>query len=167
MILNAMEAVCARSNAYMKDLYKSVEDLVIFSGIVNQDGSENPNIAGKLSLSLYNIMSEPAGRAPDNAANAASVFDVSLMFAAATSMSAYAEGVKLISGLLGYLQTVSVFTRANAPELSPDIGEVTLELENLNRTELSQVMALLDTRYAPSLFYKMRIVSSEALGAAG
>jgi len=88
--------------------------------------------------------------------------DVHVMFMANFMEKNYSDGLAALSRLIGYFQQTPWFNRDNAPALDPEIDKLTLEFENLSPVDVNYVMGMLGTRYFPSAFYKMRMLSYNA-----
>ena len=141
--------------------------------MVDHDGSLNKGARDKIVMIVYNISREtvistyqPAMSAGQQkgAGNAMAVInpplylDVHLMFMANFSEMKYADGLAALSRLISYFQQTPYFNQQNAPGLTPDIDNLTLEFENLGPIDVNYVMSMLGTRYLPSAFYKLRMI---------
>ena len=85
-----------------------------------------------------------------------------LMFASYFSGGNYQEGLKFISNTIFYLQGQSVFDQRNSPGLDSGIDKLTVEMHNLDITDLSNLWGVLSGKYLPSVLYKVRMVSVDA-----
>ncbi|MEA3066482.1 MAG: hypothetical protein QOJ27_2943 [Sphingomonadales bacterium] len=80
------------------------------------------------------------------------------MFMANFSAKNYPEGLEAISLVISFFQQNPCFTQSNAPDLGPEIDKITMEMSNLDASELNHVMGMLGTKYLPSVFYKLRML---------
>lgn len=85
-----------------------------------------------------------------------------VMFAANFSGSTYNEALKLIGGTIGFFQSRPVFNAQNTPALDPAIERLTMEIENLGTTGLSNLWGILGGRYVPSVLYRLRMITIDA-----
>ena len=70
----------------------------------------------------------------------------------------YAEGLNHLSGVIQYFQGHRVFDHLNAPALTEDVAQLTMELVTLPLAEQSEVWKALRSMYYPSVLYKVRMV---------
>lgn len=84
--------------------------------------------------------------------------DLHVMFMANFSAKNYSEGLEAISLVISFFQQNPCFTHSNAPDLGPEIDKITMEMSNLDASELNHVMGVLGTKYLPSVFYKLRML---------
>jgi len=64
--------------------------------------------------------------------------------------------------VIAFFQTRTVFTPSNTPDLPPGIEQLTVEIENLTTTELSNLWGILGGRYLPSILYRFRMITIDA-----
>ena len=82
-----------------------------------------------------------------------------LMFMANFSAKNYSDGLAAISYVISFFQQNPWFNQANAPDLGPEIDKISLEMANLDPVDINYVMSTLGTKYLPSVFYKLRLLS--------
>lgn len=80
------------------------------------------------------------------------------MFMANFIEHSYPDGLAALSRLISFFQQTPVLNAQNTPGLSPEIDQLTLDLENLSAVDVNYVMGMLGTRYLPSVFYKLRMI---------
>lgn len=173
LLRNALQTICDLSNTYLNNYDRRADAWVVLTSMVDHDGSYNQATRGKIVMTVYNITREafsssymPAasGSAASNSANGLAVssaplfLDVHLMFMANFTERSYPDGLAALSRLIGFFQQTSVLTPQNAPELAPEISQLTLDIENLSPIDVNYVMSMLGTRYFPSAFYKLRMI---------
>lgn len=168
MIDIAIAYIARQLNASLRHRFGLAEDLVVASNLLEQDGGVVPEVANKVAVFLVNVEREtvtyraptigPTGvRAVANAAPVA--LNLMVMFAANFSGSNYAESLKFLSGTIGFFQAHPAFDPQRDPGLDPRIERLTLEIENLNTAELSNLWGVLSGRYLPSILYRVRMVT--------
>jgi len=82
-----------------------------------------------------------------------------LMFMANFSAKNYSDGLAAISYVISFFQQNPWFNQANAPDLDPEIDKISMEMANLDPVDINYVMSTLGTKYMPSVFYKLRLLS--------
>ncbi len=65
----------------------------------------------------------------------------------------------MLSAAILFFQKNPVFDHQLRPDLDTRIERLTLEIENLDRQDLSNLWGSLNAKYVPSVFYKVRMVS--------
>jgi hypothetical protein len=143
--------------------------LVVLSNLTDASGAAIPEATDKLAVFVVNIEREATPvRAPrwvdagqDRFAAMAPPVHLNLlvMFAANFSGSTYNEALKLIAGVVAFFQGRPVFDHVNTPSLNPDIQRLSMEMENLSVTDLSNLWGVLGGRYVPSVLYRMRLLA--------
>jgi len=147
-------------------------NLVVLSNLVDSAGAPVPEAADHIAAFLVNIEREviPARalRRTDAGQDRLAMvqppvhLNLLVMFAANFSGSKYDEALKQISNTIAFFQSRPVFTPANAPALDPDIEQLSLEIENLNTTDLSNLWGILGGRYLPSVLYRVRMITIDS-----
>ena len=149
------------------------EDVVVVSNILEQDGTVATHVNNKIVVSLVNIEEEsllrnsktPPARPTGARATVTSPplhVNLYLMFASYFGGNNYQEGLKFISNTIFYLQGQSVFNQHNSPGLDAGIDKLTLEMHNLDITDLSNLWGVLSGKYLPSVLYKVRMITVDA-----
>jgi len=93
--------------------------------------------------------------------------NVHLMFMANFAGRSYGTGLEAISNVIACFQQTPWLTRANAPDLGPEVDKVTLEMESPGAVEVNYVMGMMGLRYLPSVFYKLRMLPFASAGLQG
>lgn len=176
MIAAALGLIASQLNESLRRGFRSVEDPVVLSNLVDADGSAVPLAANKLAMFLLNVEREIASRAPGRLDSGKGRIGLQvpplhvnllLMFAANFSGPGYPEALKLIGATLAFFQSRPVFDHANSPELDRDIEKMVLELEPLGIADLGNVWGILGGHYVPSVMYRLRMITiaPEGIGA--
>ncbi len=175
MIDAALEQIRSQLNQALRRRFQIGEDLVVMSNILEQDGNVAGNTTDKVVVSLVNIekevitMRQPvAGGASRSIVSRPPVcLNLSVLFAANFSSGNYKEALKFISSSIGFFQAHPVFDHQNTPDLDTRIEKMTLEIQNLGITELSNLWGILSGKYMPSILYKVRMLTLDSAEIAG
>ena len=81
----------------------------------------------------------------------------------AANFKVYDQALKYISYVLTYFQSHPSFTSVEYPALDPSIEKLTTELQSLSYEQLNQVWAFIGGKQLPSVIYKVRMVSLQAM----
>ena len=170
MIDAAITQVASQLNQALKRQFMSAEDLVAVSNLHEQDGTVTTQAVNKVAVFLVNIEREavPGGGGGGNGlqrvfAQAQAVhLNLMVMFAANFGAGNYPEALKFLSSTVSFFQSRPVFNHQNTPELDNRIDKLTLEIENLGLSDLSNLWGILSGKYLPSVLYRMRLVSIDA-----
>jgi hypothetical protein len=177
MIDVAISHIAAQLNQSLRRTLQVGEDLVVLSHLVEQDGTVAQNVASKLVVSLVSIERDtlahrPAGHggaSPGRLAqrNEPIFLNLLVMFAANFAGTNYVEALKFISGTVAFFQGRPVLDHQNSPDLDPRIERLSMEIENLALSDLSNLWSVLSGKYLPSVLYRVRMVAVDAGYVAG
>ncbi len=174
LLRNSLETICGLANSYLENIDRRGDDWIILTSLVDHNGTLNQAARDKVVMCVYNITREttistyqgtvgsaPGGGPPASLAVVAPplYLDVHLMFMANFTEKNYSDGLAVLSRLIGYFQQTPVFNQENAQALVPGIDKLVLEFENLSPVDVNYVMGMLGTKYLPSAFYKLRMLS--------
>lgn len=81
----------------------------------------------------------------------------------AANFKVYDQALKYLSYVLTYFQSHPSFTSVEYPALDPGIEKLTTELQSLSYEQLNQVWAFIGGKQLPSVIYKVRMVSLQAM----
>lgn len=170
MIDAALTQIAQQLNQALRRRFRIADDLVVLSNIHEQDGSVAAQIADKLVVSLVNVEKETVTmqRGAREVGALAAVLrppvslNLSVMFSANFGSGNYTEALKLLSSCVAFFQARPVLDHANTPDLDARIDRLTLEIRNLDITELSNLWGILSGRYMPSVLYKVRMLTLDA-----
>ncbi len=70
----------------------------------------------------------------------------------------YEQGLETLSQIIQYFQSHRVLNHQNAPELSPQIEKLIMELTTLPFSQQNEIWNALRTTYHPSVLYKVKLV---------
>lgn len=170
MIHAAVSHLTHQLNQFLKRTFDLGEDVVLLSGLTEQDGTPAPNTSNKLVVFLVNVEKETT---PARAGGGGGVLgavasyppiylNLYVMIAASFSGGNYAEALKFLSNAVSFFQRQPVFDHQSTPELDRRISRLALDIENLNFQDLSSLWGALSGRYQPSILYKVRMVCFDA-----
>lgn len=173
MIDTAIAQIAGQLNQALKRQFMSGEDLVVLGNLHEQDGSVATQVANKVAVFLVNIEREavPAGQSGQSGGSAMQRMGLSappvhlnlmVMFAANFGGANYPEALKFLASTVSFFQGRPVFNHQNSPELDSRIDKLTMEIENLNVSDLSNLWGMLSGKYLPSVLYRMRLLSLDA-----
>lgn len=178
LIRNASETICGTVNVFLENIDRRPVPWVTLTSLVDHDGTLNPAARDTVVMTIYNITREsfisgyqPSPPAPlGGAAATAGVpvkspplfIDLHVMFMANFTEKSYAEGLSALSRVISFFQQNPTLTQQNAPALAPEIARLTLDLENLTPVDVNYVMSILGTKYLPSVFYQVRLLTFDS-----
>lgn len=171
MIYVALSHLTERLNEYLARGLGLTEDLVVLSQISDQDGSSSHEVMNKLALFLVNIEKEYVmGNSPIAKAGAngsiqkapPAHMNLYIMLAANFASSNYAEALKMLSAAILFFQKNPVFDHHTSPGLDERIEKMILDIENLDRQDLSNIWSTQGGKYLPSVLYKVRMVTFDS-----
>ena len=169
MIDAVIALVAAQLNQALKRLVMVTEDPVVVCNLRNTDGSAVTCAADKVAVYLVNIERETAaGRGAGMNLDRTGLqappvhLNLLLMFTANFSGNNYVEALKFLSSTVAFFQSQSVMTHSNTPDLDRRIEKLTLEIENLSFSDLSNLWGIIGGNYLPSVLYRLRLVSFDA-----
>ena len=163
----AIQFVAGQLNEQLRSRFNAPDDLVVASSLLELDGAPAHEAANKLVVFLVNVERDTLPYRNRAAAGGGARLVVTrqpvylnllLMFAANFAGGHYREALKLLSATIGFFQARPVFDRANSPSLDERMEKLTVEIENLNTAELSNLWGVLGSRYLPSVLYRLRMV---------
>jgi hypothetical protein len=171
MIDAALSQVASQLNNALRRSFQLGEELVVVSSLHEPDGGVAANINNKIAVFLVNIERDttPSPRSRPGAGEGRHArqpqpvsLNLMVMFAANFSASNYTEALKFISSTIAHFQSWPVLDHQNTPDLDPRIDKLTLDIENLSVSDLSNLWGLFSGRYLPSVLYRMRMVTFDA-----
>lgn len=175
MIFASVNHLATQLNQYLKSRFELSEDIVIVSNVIDNDGAIEANTTNKVVVFLANLEKDTMPQrqvqhlnSPDGRHLVTSkplYLNLSLVIAANFTGANYLEALKFISHVISYFQLNSVFDHQNSPELDPGIEKLILNIENIQRHDLSSMWGMFGAKYLPSIIYQVKMVTlgSEAI----
>ncbi len=165
MIHLALNHLAFELNQYLRGAAIALEDIVVVSNPVESDGKPDKFAADKVVLFLAGVERDTLpGRASDSralASGAPTYLNLSLMVAANFTAHRYTEALKYLSGAIAFFQQHPVFDCHSSPAMDPGIEKLILDIENLEKRELSNVWGMFGGKYMPSVLYRIRMICIE------
>jgi hypothetical protein len=171
MIYEALSCLADEINEFFRNKLKISEEKVSLSAIVNQDGTVAIQGENKILVTLVNIEKESVGKNNSGVSGGLSMINKStpltvnlyVLFSAYFSEGNYPEALRFISFIIAYFQQKNVFSRTNTPRLSSDIDKLIVEMATISTEQLNNIWGCLGAKYMPSVIYKVRMLSFDAL----
>lgn len=168
MIDKTLSFLLGELNAYLYNRFRDDRARAVLSAVVKQDGTVPEETTNKIVLTLINIEREAAAAnaAPqyrgerDNLARVSPPLNVNLLLLISASFEAnYAESFKLLSAVLGFLQSKPVFTHQNAPRLPRELEKLSFQWVDMDLQAINNLWSVLGSHYLPSVVYKARLLT--------
>ncbi len=157
MIANALTFVTKQLNNHFKNTLELDHTMVALSRLTN------PNIDGKLVLTLVDIAEDPIKanhieRIGQNDLVAAPILSLNLDFLIAVApRTPYVEGMKILSQAIVFFKEHPVFNAAQT-KMPEGIDRIRCEMRHLDTDTKNTLWQSLGANYQPSVGYKMRLV---------
>ena len=169
MIDAAMRAISQELDQFVRLQTAGEPGLVLLSPPFDITGLSLPDTAEKLLVFLMQVERQViptrAVRQVDTGLQQIGLaqppvhLDLCVMVAANFTGTAYAEALRLIGLAVAFFQSRPVLNRFNTPALPASIDQLSLEIENLDVTRLSQIWGINGGHYLPSVLYRVRMVT--------
>ena len=169
MIESALRLIASELDQSLRLQTAGASNIVVLSNLVDGHGAPLPDAADKVAAFLVNIEREDiptralrpldAGQDRTGLIQPPVHLNLLVMFAASFNGPTYNEALKLIANTIAFFQARPVFNHNNTPGLDDDIEQLSLEIENLNTTDLSNLWGILGGRYVPSVLYRVRMIT--------
>ncbi|MEL6679934.1 MAG: DUF4255 domain-containing protein [Pseudomonadota bacterium] len=174
MIDAAVSLLVARLDAHLRQRFSSPDSMVVASALTDGEGKPVAAVRNRLALFLTNISQDTVprqGRVPHVARGEVGAtlqppvhLNIYFMLAAAFDADNYDEGLKVLSSAVEFFQIMPLLTPASAPEMPGGLGQISVEISNLEMETLSQLWGAFGGRYVPSVHYKLRSVAIDGAG---
>lgn len=169
MIKRVLELMRKQLNDFFQNIDRREEPWVILSNVVDHEGRPYEDAKGKIVMFLANITHETTIGTYNATARAKSgnsyvavqpplYINLFILFFANFYDKQYTDGLGMISRTVGFFQQNPFFTQSTLPGLDPSIDKLTMELTNLDLTEVNYLMGAMGAKYLPSVFYKLRMI---------
>lgn len=177
MIDRAMGFVVETLNGFLEDRHISDEPIAELSGLTTMEGDPPKDINNKIVMTVLNIEREAAAissspmpmRQTNEGGYVRTPQDLALNIYVMVSASfddRYRDGLRVLSGALGFFQSNPIITPASHPNLPNGIQQLAFKMVNLDLQTLGHVWGVLGGRYMPSALYKIRLVTIDDAWAA-
>ena len=174
MIQQAFELIRNRLNAFLGSVDPGSDGWVVLANLVDHEGKPFPGADNKIVMFLGNVeyesMSMPARTSQLSGTTYTSVaaprlINVWMLFFANFYNQRYGDGLDMLSRTISFFQQYPRFTHDSDPAMDPRIEKLTVEMVNLDFTQLNYVMSMIGAKYLPMVCYKLRMIpfTSEAI----
>lgn len=168
MIQQALDLIRRRLNAYLAPGDPNADTWVVLSNVVDHEGRPFGGAENRLIMCLANVEYEVAMSTPGrNAVRMGNAFsavaaprfiNLWVLFMANFLNERYPDGLDMISRTIAFFQENPAFTHESDPQMDPNISRLTLEMINLDLTQLNYVTSMLGAKYVPMVCYKLRML---------
>jgi hypothetical protein len=166
MIDKTLSFVLGELNGFLGTNFPSNEPHAVLSGLANQDGSAPLGVENKIILSLTNVEREtavspgPVTRPdPGAALRVSPPLSLNIFILVSSNFGSYVESLRFLSSSIGFLQAKPVFTPQNSAGFPRGLERLSIEMVNLNMSDLQNLWATMGGKYLPSVFYKLRMIT--------
>lgn len=168
MLHSLLPIVGEELNDFLMSRYKTNEDRVIISNLINQDGALNSDGVNKVVCSLVNIEEETTLKSSYGTSSSAGGFvagagsihmNLTVMFSSMFQGKNYADALKYLSGVIYFFQSKPVFTSSNTPGLSANIEKIVFDIVNISYHDMNAIFSMMGAKYMPSVVYKVRMLT--------
>jgi len=163
-----MHFITNQLNQFLRNSFELTEDIVVLSNLVDSDGSALALVNNKVVIFVANMEKDtmPVRQQQSSTLNQRIAItndpiylNLSIVIAANFTAKNYLESLKFISSVISYFQSQPVFDHSNSPDLDPCIQKLILDIENIERSELSNMWGMFGSKYIPSIVYRMRTIA--------
>jgi len=168
MIQQSLELIRRRLNAYLAPGDPAADTWVVLSNVVDHEGRPFGGAENRLIMCLANVEYEVAMSSPGRTAvRTGSVFtsvaaprfiNAWVLFMANFLNERYPDGLDMLSRTIAFFQQNPVFTHATDPQLDANLSKISMEMMNLDLTQLNYVTSMLGAKYVPMVCYKLRML---------
>ncbi len=168
MVFHALDFIRLELNSSGRDITSELGNV----GELVSNGGINSNTDSNIIISLINIEENRISRDPRNylksgtdvfMKNPAVHLNLTLLFTATRSESAYGAALQSIQKVIEFFQDKFVFDRVNTPGLTAGIEKLIFEMVSINMEQLNQLWSILGGRCHPSVVYKMRMITIDSV----
>lgn len=169
MIQAAVMHLAGQIGQHLRRRHGLAEDIVVAATLVQPDGSPVPQAQNRLVVSLVKIEKDAVPRPSQSlptesdgrlgTRTAPLHLSLHILLTANFGAGNYGEALKFLSDAIGFLQRTPIFDHAVSPDLPQGIDRLVLDIENTSIQELSNLWGMLGAKHAPSILYKVRMVT--------
>jgi len=166
MIAKTLSFITEIFNQELKMTYGVTDDFVVASGLINPDGSSIQQTQNKIVVSVINIERETSmtmngyfNDGDKNYGRVAPPVYLNLYLLIAANYTDYLEANKILSTIIGVIQSNPFFTRQEHPVMQEPLDKLTFEILNVPMNELSHIWSGIGAKYLPSVICKVRMMT--------
>lgn len=152
----------------MQRKFGAVDNSVVLSRLVENDGASTEEATNKLVLSLINVekdsLVQPFSTSSYNTSGQTSVsaspiyMNLHVILAANYKGKNYAEALRVLSRGMSFFQDYSVFDHQSNPDMPSGLEKLIVDVENVKIHDMNNLWSSIGTKYVPSVLYKVRTV---------
>ncbi len=163
MVYDVLNALCEELNAHLKYQLNTPEDILVFSNLMDIAGGKALQTENQIHLQLIRIeedrtMNRAGGYRGLASESGPRLFHAHVLFAANFSGKQYPDGVKYINSILNYFVSNPTLNSSNISDLPSQIDSLSVELNNLEERELSNLWGTVGSKLLPHLYYKISLI---------
>lgn len=168
MIYESLHFLTSCLNSYMQRKFGAVDNSVVLSRLVENDGASTEEATNKLVLSLINVekdsLVQPFSTSSYNTSGQTSVsaspiyMNLHVILAANYKGKNYAEALRVLSRGMSFFQDYSVFDHQSNPDMPSGLEKLIVDVENVKIHDMNNLWSSIGTKYVPSVLYKVRTV---------
>ena len=163
MIDIVLQTVAKELNEFFKLKFGIIDERVVISNIINQDGSIAVKEENKIILSLVLIQEEKLGAyktsVPISPGGVKPIaINLFLLFSASFNEKLNIDALKFISGVIAFFQSKPLFIEQNTSGLESGMEKLSFEIFNLSIQEQSNLWSTIGGKYLPSILYRVRVI---------
>lgn len=170
MIDAAINSLVEELKQYIDLRFKPAEPKVVFSTLIDQDGSVSIPGDNRIVVSLVDIEEDrfkgyqPTKVLSDSGhyqrENHPIFLNIYLLFSAYFENNSLIDGIKLLSAVVQFFQGKYVFNTQNTPTLEgTNIEKLIVEMSNTSLQDKSYLWGMLGAKYLPSILYRVRLLT--------
>lgn len=163
MIDVVLQTVAKELNEFFKLKFGIIDERVVISNIINQDGSIAVKEENKIILSLVLIQEEKLGAyktsVPISPGGVKPIaINLFLLFSASFNEKLNIDALKFISAVIAFFQSKPLFIEQNTSGLESGMEKLSFEIFNLSIQEQSNLWSTIGGKYLPSILYRVRVI---------
>lgn len=166
MINDILLSVRNRIESALQAAQARDEEWIRLTNLTGLDGTTQPEIAGRIVMSLAALQHDTSLGAftPARAGNGDSYaiasppqfIDAYVLFASCFVEAGYAAGLAVLSRIIEYLQEYPVFDAVRSPEIGAQMGNLAIELVGLDLGQVSHLATYTGLKGQPFVLYRLR-----------
>jgi hypothetical protein len=177
MIKPSLELIRRRLNSFLATGDPTADNWVVLANLVDHEGRPFGGAENKLVMFVGNVEYDSTIGTPGRtmqrsgaaytAVTAPRYINVWVVFWANFMNERYPDGLDMLSRTISFFQQYPVFTHDSDPQLDAGVARLSMEMMNLDLTQLNYLTSMTGAKYLPMVCYRMRMLpfTSEAVQA--
>lgn len=167
MFADAIDCIAKDLDESLKRQLSLDEALVVVSNLFSSDGTLGEYNTNKLVLTLVRLEKDAVMQSANSVRQQSTPsalsypplhVNISLLISATFSEEKYPQALKLLNAVAVFFQSKPVLDFNNTPLLPKEIKKLTIEMEDVSLSEMSNLWGAIGAKHQPSLLYKIRTV---------